>query len=533
VRVRGYFPVGGAGLHMLRCLEQQGSQIRHEVHRHHPRDHQRNDGHGKNGEGVLAGHRLGQANGQKTGGGDQGPRQHGHGGDLVGEGGGAYLVVALFQLAHHHLDGNDGVVHQEAQSDDERAQRDFVQADVPVAHGEEGDRQHQRNRDAHHQPRPRVHVPAAPPALRAAALVQTQADKADDQHDHHSLDQHADKLVHRTGNRLGLVLHVHQAHAGGQLRVDAGHGGVQGLAQRNDVAPLGHRNANRNHLLAVVPHLDGGRVHIAAPHLGNVGQAQLPARCGANRHGAQVFNGVELPLHAHLQLVGRRLHHAGTLHRVLLAELRQHLVHVEAELCQALLRDFDVQLFILHAKELHLGHVGHAQQLLAHVVGKGLGFGQAEAFGLQRVDHAIDIAKIVVEERPLHALRQGEPHIADLLAHGVPDARHLVRFGRILDLENDLRLARLRIAADLVGVLHFLQRALDLVGHLLGHLLRRGARPVGAHHHGTESEGRVFVLPELKVGQNTHQQQHHHQVAGQRRVVQRPLREVEPGCGLA
>jgi hypothetical protein len=83
----------------------------------------------------------------------------------------------------------------------------------------------------------------------------------------------------------------------------------------------------------------------------------------ADRHGAQVLDGPELPGHTHLHLVLRRLHHARALHRVLLAQLRQHLVHVQAQLRQAVLRDLDVELLVLHAEQLHLGHIRHAQQL--------------------------------------------------------------------------------------------------------------------------------------------------------------------------
>ena len=100
---------------------------------------------------------------------------------------------------------------------------------------------------------------------------------------------------------------------------------------------------------------------------------------------------------------------------------------------------------------------------------------------------------------------------------------------RVLELEDDLRLARLGVAADLVGTRHFLQRALDLVGHLLGHLLRGGARPVGTHHHGAEGEGRVLVLAQLEVGRKAQHHQHHQQVARQRRMLDRPAREIEVG----
>jgi hypothetical protein len=71
------------------------------------------------------------------------------------------------------------------------------------------------------------------------------------------------------------------------------------------------------------------------------------------------------------------------------------------------------------------------------------------------------------------------------------------------------------VAADDVGVRCLLQRALDLVGHLLGHLLGRRAGPEDLDHHGAEGERRVFVLPELEIGKQAQHQQHHHEVAGQ------------------
>ena len=111
--------------------------------------------------------------------------------DVVGEGGGAHLVVALLHLAHHHLDRDDRVVHQQAQRDDQRAERDLVQADAPVVHDQEGDGQHQRDRDA---------PPPGPAACRRRAPTQPRlecagpGDEADRQHDHHGLDQRARRI---------------------------------------------------------------------------------------------------------------------------------------------------------------------------------------------------------------------------------------------------------------------------------------------------------------------------------------------------
>ncbi len=249
-----------------------------------------------------------------------------------------------------------------------------------------------------------------------------------------------------------------------------------------------------------------------------------PARIGKL---FQVLDLLELPGHAHLHEVGAGIHHAGRFHRVLLADLRQHLVEVQAELRQALLRHLDEQLLVLRAEQRHLGHVGHLQQLLAHAVGMVAQLLVAEAVGRQRIDRAVDIAELVVEERADHTGWQRGAQVADLLAHRVPDLRH--RFGRrrVLHLEDDQRLARLAVAADLVRVGHLLQRALDLVGHLLGHLLRGGTRPEHADGHGAEGERRVLVLAQLEVGRAAQHQQHHQQVARQCRMLDRPARDVE------
>ena len=59
---------------------------------------------------------LRQADRQEADRGDQRAGQHRHRGRLVGEGRGAQLVVALLELAHHHLDRDDRVVDQQARA---------------------------------------------------------------------------------------------------------------------------------------------------------------------------------------------------------------------------------------------------------------------------------------------------------------------------------------------------------------------------------------------------------------------------------
>ncbi len=261
--------------------------------------------------------------------------------------------------------------------------------------------------------------------MAAGALVQAEAQEAHGEHDHDGLDEHLDELVHGRRHGAGLVLHIHEAHAGRQGLLDAARGRVQCFAQADDVAALGHRHAERDDFPALVAHLDGGRVDVATADLGDIAQPQLCAGGAPDRHRAQFLDGAELSGHADLHLVLRGLDGARALDGVLLAELVQDLVHVQAELGEALLRDLDVDLLVLDAELLDLGHVLHAQQLLADVVCEGLELGRAEAFRFDGIDHAVDVAEFVVEERALHALGQGGAHVADLLAHRVPDAGHL------------------------------------------------------------------------------------------------------------
>ena len=187
-----------------------------------------------------------------------------------------------------------------------------MQPDAPVIHEQKSDGQHRRNGDAHHQAGARIQHPAPPQGMGAAgALVQAQREKAHAQHHGHGLHQHPHEFIDRAGHHGRLVLHLLERHAGGQRAFDAGRRLFQRLAQGDDVAALGHRHAQRNHFVAIVAHLHLRRLHIAAPHLGDVLQAQLPPRRAANGHVAQRLHRAESAAHAHGRHFQRRFHAAG------------------------------------------------------------------------------------------------------------------------------------------------------------------------------------------------------------------------------
>ena len=108
---------------------------------------------------------------------------------------------------------------------------------------------------------------------------------------------------------------------------------------------------------------------------------------------------------------------------------------VDAEAGELAGREFDIDLLVLRAEDLDLGDVGNLQQLRADVLDIVAQFAMAEAVvGGKAVDQAVGVAEIVVEAGADHALRQGPAHVADLLAHLIPDVRHFLGGGRPLRL---------------------------------------------------------------------------------------------------
>ncbi len=89
---------------------------------------------------------------QEAGDGDQRAGEHRERRARVGEARGAEAVEALLQLDRHHLDRDDRVVDEQAQRQDQRAERDLVQADVEQPHAQERGREHQRDRHRDDEP---------------------------------------------------------------------------------------------------------------------------------------------------------------------------------------------------------------------------------------------------------------------------------------------------------------------------------------------------------------------------------------------
>ena len=177
----------------------------------------------------------------------------------------------------------------------------------------------------------------------------------------------------------------------------------------------------------------------------------------------------------------------------------------------------------MHTKKFNLGNILNTQYFLPDIVCKFLHFCWCEAICLQGINHAIHISKIIYEERPHHTRRQAAAHVTYFLAHCVPNIGHFRGLGIVFDLKNDLRFARLGVAANFVCKGYFLECSLQFVGYLLSHLLGRCARQISSYHHHSKCEGRIFVLAQIEKSKDAQQHQDQHQIPRESGMIKGPL----------
>ena len=112
---------GLVGMRRLGLLEHPNAKHGRKQGRDTPRRDQRDGDDGEDRKGVLAGGAAREADGDKPRDRHQRARQSRKGGRAVGEAGRLLLLVAPFEPRDHRLDGDHGVVNQEAQRDNQGA----------------------------------------------------------------------------------------------------------------------------------------------------------------------------------------------------------------------------------------------------------------------------------------------------------------------------------------------------------------------------------------------------------------------------
>ena len=144
---------------------------------------------------------LAKPTGHEADDGDQRAGEHGRRRVAPGIGRGLGALEAFLQLHHHHLDGDDGVIDQQTERDDERSQRDPVERASGVEHDDEDHGQRQRHGRRDHD-----------------ADAPAEADQTDD-HDHAEGDEELEhELIDGLTNVDRLIGDLGEGEAGGQLR---------------------------------------------------------------------------------------------------------------------------------------------------------------------------------------------------------------------------------------------------------------------------------------------------------------------------
>ena len=485
------------------------TQQRDQHHRGEPRGDQRDRRHLEDRTGVFAGAGLGQRDRQEARDRHERAGEHRERGARVRVGRGARAVPPLLELHGHHLDRDDRIVDEQAQREDQRAERDLVQADIEEIHEEGGDREHDRNRD--HDDHPRAHA---------------ERHEAHDQHDHDRFGDGFQEIVDGIRHRVRHARHFRELQSGGKMGAQVGGLGVERFAETHDVLSRLHGDADAQHRLPARAHLRLRRIDIAALDRRDVAEAKRAAVHADQRVGERVDVG-ELAARTHEHAVVGRVQRAGGRDGVLAVDGLRDLLRRDVQARELRVRDLDIDPLFLVAEIIDLRDARHAQQHRAQLIGVVVQLHRRKTVAFERVDVRVDVAELVVEERTLHALRQRRRDIADLLAHLVPLLGHILRRRAVLHREEQQRFAGARIAAQEVGGGCFLQFLRDLVGDLFLHLRRGGAGPQGLDDHHAKRERRVFRLREPCVRNDAEDRRHRDQEDHQRAMPQRPRRQVE------
>ena len=315
----------------------------------------------------------------------------------------------------------------------------------------------------------------------------------------------------------------------GQFGLHFGHLRRHGLAEVQKVAALGHRHRKTDRRFAI--HAEHRRRRVG----GNAGDGgQINQRHEAvihpDFHRAQAGFGRKGARDAQRHLLLGKDHRARRGHRVLPRQGIGDGLHVDPVSRKPGRRELDQHLFLLHADQVDLAHIRHAQNAPPRGIHRVAQLGHGKPFGGEAVDDPESIAEFIVEDRADHALRQKRGQIAHLLAHLIPDIRHHGGRRVIAQVDEDHRLAGAGIAVQPVQMRGLLQLVLQPVGDKVHHVRARSAGPIGRHDHGLDGEGRVLVARQVHVAEGSGHQRRDHQKDHERPVGQRPGRQVEL-CG--
>ena len=185
------------------------------------------------------------------------------------------------------------------------------------------------------------------------------------EHDHQQGDEKLEhELVDGRVNVDGLIGDLCQAHAQRQHAVDCADLAVQRLAEIEPVPAVAHDDAEQQRGFAVVADQECRRIFVTALDVGDVRQLQRAA-LHDDRRVADLLQVVEGAVEANEHFRAFGLHRAGRRQRVLAIERGEHVLRADAERCQPVMRELDVDALGLLADDVDLLHPRHVEQPLA------------------------------------------------------------------------------------------------------------------------------------------------------------------------
>ena len=324
----------------------------------------------------------------------------------------------------------------------------------------------------------------------------------------------------------GLIGDERRLYAHWQVRLDVLHGGCDVAPESEDVAALAHGDGEPDALFSIdLEHRLRG-VGGAARDARDVAQTNHPAvRHEIDRQN--VLLGPERARDADEDFFLPGLHHALRRDGVLGGEGGDQRGAVNPQARELLGRELHIDALVLSPEDVDLRDVRQLEELLADFVHVVPELTMGEPIGGEAIDDAVGVAELVVEAGADDALRQVVADVVHLLAHLIPDVRHLSRGRRILQVHEDRGLARGRVALQVVEVWRLLELALEAVGDLLERVADRGAGPPDLHDHGLDGEVRILAAPEPEVGPDARDHDDQHEIGHQRTMPDRPFGEVE------
>ena len=211
-----------------------------------PAEEERDADDGEEGGAELARHALGEGDGDEARAGDEGACEHGFCRLGKGVAGGVKAGLAALELDAHHLDGDDGVVDEQSEGDDECTEGDLVQVDAEGVHADECACEDERDAARDNEPG-----------------AQSEREEADGENDDDGDGQRLDKVVDGVLYDGGLVRYLVQLHAEREVLSELCGEFLEVLAEREDVAAVLHGDGDADGGCAVIQHFRVGGVNRA------------------------------------------------------------------------------------------------------------------------------------------------------------------------------------------------------------------------------------------------------------------------------